>query len=347
MAAFELSGKEKMELFGLSTAELSSMCEGLGCPSYRGKQIAQWLYSKGAHSVDEMSNLPASLRDILKQSSSITRSEIIRESKSADNTTKYLLKLSDGETIESVLLPYSDRTSVCVSTQVGCLSGCTFCATADSGFVRNLTAGEIVDQVLTLQQKGKMRISHVVFMGMGEPLLNLDNVIKAIYLLNDEVGISMRRLTISTVGIIPAIKKLEALDMQLTLALSLHASDDDLRRKLIPLAKKYPLDELIKACSEYAEHTKRRITFEYLMLKDVNDSIQHAYALVKLIRGVMCHVNLIPYNEVDGKQYRKSDKESIAAFRHVLESSGIEVTQRMERGGSVSGACGQLRRRNA
>lgn len=333
-----------MELFGLNSTELSDYCAKLGHSSFRGKQIADWLYKKYVHDIAQMTNLPAAVREQLTGEAAITRSEVVKESRAKDGTTKYLLKLADDETIESVLLPYSDRTSVCVSTQVGCAAGCLFCATAECGFVRNLTAGEIVDQVLTLQEHGGSRVTHVVFMGMGEPLLNFDNLLKAIHILNKEVGIGMRHMTVSTVGITPAIRKLRELDLQITLAISLHAPDDELRHKIVPLSTKFAFTDLIAACKDYANSTKRRITFEYLLLAGVNDSVEQALALAKVLHGIMCHVNLIPYNEVAGKAYRKPSKETIIEFRQALEQEGIEVTQRMERGQSVSAACGQLKR---
>lgn len=344
-----------MELFGLDRAELSSLCEQLGQSAFRGRQIAEWLYSKGAREIGAMSDLPAAMREELARTSSISRSEVVTQSKASDGTTKYLLRLADGETVESVLLPYSERTSVCVSTQVGCPAGCLFCATGMSGFVRNLTAGEIVDQALTLDgemvRDFKSRtisrgVTHVVFLGMGEPLLNFDNVVKALHLLNDEIGIGMRRMTVSTIGIPSAINKLRQLDLQITLAISLHAPDDILRRQLIPMAAKHPLPELMQACREYADHTKRRITFEYLLLAGVNDSPAHASALAKLLHHTLCNVNLIPFNEVAGVSYKRPTRDAIQAFRAVLEEAGIEVTQRMERGHSISAACGQLRRRH-
>jgi len=341
-----------MELLGMTGDELSRYCEELGYPAFRGRQIADWLYRKGACEPSAMSNLPAELRERLAAEATISRREVVTESRAADGTTKYLLRLADGETIESVLLPYADRTSVCVSSQVGCAAGCLFCATAECGLVRNLTTGEIVDQVLTLQERGGRRVTHVVFMGMGEPLANLSNVLKAIELLHGEVGISMRRLTVSTVGITPAIRRLAEMDLQLTLAVSLHAPDDGLRRKLIPMAARFPLHDLIRACRDYADRTKRRITFEYLLLAGVNDSQAQAQALARLIKGALCHVNLIPYNRVQGagkreewERFDRPSKSAIAAFRAVLEREGIEVTQRMERGHAISGACGQLRRR--
>lgn len=333
-----------MELFGATREEIVGFVSKLGQPEFRGRQVADWLYRKSAHDFASMTNLPAALRERLASEATITRSEVVKDSRSRDGATKFLLRLSDGESIESVLLPYPDRISVCVSTQIGCSAGCAFCATAESGLVRNLTTGEIVDQVLTLQEKAGARITHVVFMGMGEPLMNLPNVLAAIHLLHNEVGISMRRITISTVGITPAIKKLAKLDMQITLAVSLHAPDARLRRELIPLSAKFPLPELIQACREYADFTKRRVTFEYLLLADINDSPEQATKLANLLKGMLCHVNLIPYNEVAGKALRRPGKKSIAAFRAILEGHGIEVTQRLERGHAVAAACGQLRR---
>jgi len=284
------------------------------------------------------------MREILSNTCTISRSEVIRESSAPDGATKFLLRLRDSQTIESVLLPYPDRLSVCVSSQVGCAAGCAFCATAQCGFVRNLSAGEIVDQVITMQERAGHRVSHVVMMGMGEPLMNLPDVTKSLGLLRDEVGISMRRITVSTVGITPAIRKLQELDTQITLAVSLHASNDDLRRRLIPLASKYPLGELIEACRDYANHTKRRVTFEYLLLAGVNDSHADAIRLAALIKGILCHVNLIPYNEIIGGEFSRPPGRVIEAFRSELQRAGVEVTQRAERGHSVSAACGQLKR---
>ena len=337
---------ELLELFGLNRTQLLRLCETLGHPSFRAKQIADWLYCKGAKSAEQMTNLPGPLREELTKTATLTRSEIIRETTSGDGTTKFLLRLSDGETIESVLLPYPDRISVCISTQVGCSAGCAFCATGDGGFVRNLTPGEIIDQVLTLQEKSEARISHVVLMGMGEPLLNLRNVLKSIHILNDEVGISMRRITLSTVGITPAINKLAKLDLQITLAVSLHAPNDELRKTLIPYAEKFPLNDLINACRSYANTTKRRVTFEYLLIAGVNDTPGHALELSKLLARTMCHVNVIPYNEIAGKLFKKPSRRSIDLFCRVLEQNGIEATQRLERGEDVSAACGQLKRGN-
>jgi 23S rRNA (adenine2503-C2)-methyltransferase len=333
-----------MELLGLDRNELAHFCVRLKQPRFRATQLARWIYVKGLRDFDSMTDIPTEMRERLITAATITRARIKRKIASPDGTSKFLLELADGEAIESVMLPYTDRLSVCVSTQVGCPGGCAFCATADCGFVRNLTPGEIVDQVLTLQEQAGRRVSHVVFMGMGEPLLNLDNTLKALNLLNNEVGIGMRKITVSTVGITPAIGKLKDMDLQITLAVSLHAALDDIRTRLMPLAAKFPLQELIEVCRDYANHTKRRITFEYLLLDGINDSPQDAQALSLLLQGMLCHVNLIPYNQVMGKAFRRPSNAAIARFRSELQRGGIEITQRLERGHAISAACGQLRR---
>ena len=332
-------------LLGMSREELESLAESLGQPKFRGRQIAEWMYEHNAVTTADMSNLPAAFRATLEADTILYRAKIITESKSPDGTTKFLLELEDGQRIESVLLPYENRVSVCVSTQVGCAAGCTFCATGIGGLARNLTAGEIVDEILTLQGKSERRVSNVVYMGMGEPLLNYDNVIKSIHLLNDEVGIAMRHITISTVGITPRIEKLAQEKLQLTLAISLHAPNDTVRRQLIPIAARYPIHELIEACRDYTNETGRRITFEYLLIHNVNDLLSHAQELAMLLKGILCNVNLIPYNAVEGLEFNRPPQAHVRAFRAVLENARITVTQRLEKGHSVSAACGQLRRR--
>lgn len=332
-------------LVGMTTNELSSLAIRSGQPAFRGKQLADWIYRKYAAELSEMTNLPAAFKDTLNEEMKLHLGSIADVLKSRDGTAKYLISLDQGQAVETVLLPYKDRVSACVSTQVGCGVGCRFCATGMHGLERNLTAGEIVDQVLILGKESPKRISHVVYMGMGEPLFNYDNTIKSIHLLNDEVGIAMRHITVSTVGIVPRIKMLAKENLQITLAISLHAPDDERRAKLIPIADRFPLKDLIPACKAYSEDTKRRITFEYMMLKDVNDSISDAHELGKLLRGIMANVNLIPYNTVEGLPYEKPTSDKIGIFKSVLESVGLIVVQRMEKGNSVSGACGQLRYR--
>lgn len=332
-------------IVGMKTSELESLVVSLGQPAFRGKQIADWVYRKNAADISEMTNLPLSLRNDLQGKMEVHHGSVADVSKAKDGTVKYLLSLDFGHSIEAVLLPYSERVTACVSTQAGCGVGCRFCATGIHGLDRNLTAGEMVDEVLILQRDSLRRVSHVVYMGMGEPLLNYDNALASIHLLNDEVGIAMRHITVSTVGITPRIKMLAKENLQITLAISLHASNDDTRRKLIPIAVRFPLDELIPVCKDYAQSTGRRITFEYMLIKDVNDSIKAAHELGKLLRGTLSNVNLIPYNHVEGLPYEKPTREKIDIFRSTLESVGLTVTQRMERGHSVAAACGQLRSR--
>ncbi len=339
--------KDLHHLLGMTMLELTALAESLGQPGYRGRQIADWIYKRNVSSIQEMANLPAAFRERLESSARLYRSRVAGSSKSADGTTKLLLELEDGQRIEAVLLPYEDRVSVCVSSQVGCAAACAFCATGMGGFCRNLKSGEILDEVLTLQREIPRRISHVVFMGMGEPLLNYDSVMAAVKILNGEMGIAMRHITISTVGITPGIERLAKEHLQLTLAVSLHAPSDSLRRELIPLARRYPLDKLISACRDYANTTGRRVTFEYILIQGVNDSPSHAAELALLLRGVLAAVNLIPYNAVPGLDFKRSSDAAVRKFRRVLEERGITVSQRAERGRSVSAACGQLRRRAA
>ncbi|MCJ7516313.1 MAG: 23S rRNA (adenine(2503)-C(2))-methyltransferase RlmN [Dehalococcoidia bacterium] len=247
--------------------------------------------------------------------------------------------------VETVGLPYADRFSCCLSTQVGCPVGCVFCATGLGGYSRNLTAGEIVDQVLAVQEAAQTRVDHVVFMGMGEPLLNYEATVKAVRLLNSELGIAMRHLTVSTVGFVPGIRRLAQEKLQVTLAVSLHAPTDDLRRQLIP-GMKWSLAEIIDACREYLQQTGRRVTFEYCLLDGVNDGAKEAQELARLLRGMNCHVNLIPYNPVPGLSLYKRPRKSIRAFREILEGAGIRVTQRVQRGPDIDAACGQLKAKN-
>ncbi|MDW8290156.1 MAG: 23S rRNA (adenine(2503)-C(2))-methyltransferase RlmN [Armatimonadota bacterium] len=329
---------------GATREEILQVVRTLGQPDYRAQQIAEWVYRKGAHSYEQMTNLPQSLRQALPQLLPLRRVEIVRAQHSSDGTVKYLLALADGERVEAVFLPYEDRVSVCLSTQVGCAAGCRFCATAQMGFSRNLTAGEIVDQVLTLQQHSGQRISHVVYMGMGEPLWNLQQVVKSILLLNREVGISQRHITVSTVGVVPAIYELAQHHLQITLAISLHAPEDELRARIMPVGRKWKVHQLIEAARHYTEVTGRKVTFEYLLLRGVNDEPHHARALARLVKGMICNVNLIPFNQVETPEgFTRPEPSRIARFRRVLEEAGIAVTQRVEKGHDISAACGQLK----
>jgi 23S rRNA (adenine2503-C2)-methyltransferase len=345
---------KKAPLLGLDTRELRAVAVENSASAYRGSQLADWLYRKGARGFQEMTNLPSAFVKCLGERYSVWRSSLVQKRRGADGTFKLLLKLSDGATVETVGLPSSDRFTCCVSTQVGCPVGCLFCATGRSGYERNLTSGEIGDQVLTVDEQqriyvpvtaGKHGVDHVTFMGMGEPLLNYDQTMKAVRLLNSEMGIAMRHLTLSTVGYVPGIRKLIAEKLQLTLAVSLHAPTDALRRKLVPGMSAWSVADIVEACRDYVEQTGRRVTFEYCLLRGVNDGVEEVNTLVNLLKGLNCHVNLIPFNPVRGLIFRPPSAERVQGFRDILESKGIPVTQRMQRGPGIDAACGQLRRR--
>ena len=345
--------KKKM-LLGLPDSELKELATGLGEKVFRGKQVADWIYRHGCRQVNDMANLPAAFKMKLDESWEVGRSNVEKSSMGKDGTFKLLLRPYYGELVESVGMPYEERFSCCVSTQIGCPVGCTFCATGSGGFKRNLAAGEMVDQVLTVGEvaaRDKMlvpdgRVSHVVFMGMGEPLLNYEATLAAVRLINHELKIGMRSITISTIGYVPGIYRLAAERLQLTLAVSLHAAGDALRRKLVPGMSRYLLKDILAACQHYYSHTGRRVTFEYCLLKGVNDSQAEAAALASLLKGLSCHVNLMPYNEVNQGNLRRPDVSGITAFRRVLEDAGITVTQREQKGGGIQAACGQLRRQS-
>lgn len=329
---------------GATREEILQIVGELGQPAYRAEQIAQWVYRHAVRDYAQMTNLPLALRQALAERLPLQRLQVVRAQHSADGTIKYLLALPDGERIEAVFLPYGDRTSVCISSQVGCAAGCRFCATAQMGFTRNLTVGEMVDEVLSIQQIAGRRISHVVYMGMGEPLWNLQEVVKSILLLNKEVGISQRHITVSTVGVVPAIYELAQHRLQITLAISLHAPDDELRASIMPVGRKWKVQELIQSAKHYTEVTGRKVTFEYLLLRRVNDEPQHARALARLAKGMVCNVNLIPFNQVETPDgFIRSEPERVARFRQILEEEGIAVTQRVEKGHDISAACGQLK----
>ncbi|MBM3941917.1 MAG: 23S rRNA (adenine(2503)-C(2))-methyltransferase RlmN [SAR202 cluster bacterium] len=343
-------------LIGLNTSELCALVKQEGEPAYRGQQLARWIYRQGAHTIQEMTDLSRPLRARLEEKYQVGRARVAAQQRSRDRTVKLLLALHSEEegvpyTVETVGLPYSEYLSCCVSTQVGCPVRCAFCATGRSGYSRNLTAGEIVDQVLTVQEAARDnpppldRVSHVVFMGMGEPLMNYDATLGAVRLLNQEVGIGMRHLTVSTVGYVPGIRRLAKEKLQLTLAVSLHAPNDQLRQQLIPTMTRWGLDEILDACRAYFQQTGRRLTFEYCLLDGVNDNIKQAQELARRLRGLNCHVNLIPYNPVGGTGFAAPAPLRVKGFREALERAGIVVTQRAQKGADIDAACGQLRRR--
>lgn len=344
-------------LLGLNTDELRVLAQEQGGPAYRGNQLAEWLYQRGAHTLEEMTSLPHPLRARLAEKYEVGRSQVVAVQHSRDGTVKLLLAMHDGAKVETVGLPYADRFSCCISTQVGCPIGCVFCATGLGGYIRNLTAGEIVGQVLEVQEvvrnqqtpieSRSRRIDHVTFMGMGEPLLNYEATVKAIRLLNKEFGIAMRHLTVSTVGFVPGIRRLAEEKLQITLAVSLHAPTDALRQQLIPGMSKWSVAEIVAACREYVQQTGRRLTFEYCLLRGVNDGMAEAQELARVLRGLNCHVNLIPYNPVSGSNFYAPSRKRLQSFREILESAGITVTQRVQRGSDIDAACGQLRQREA
>jgi 23S rRNA (adenine2503-C2)-methyltransferase len=334
-------------LVGKTTEEIEALARTLGEPAFRGRQIAAATYKGHARDWEALTNLPKGLRARLAEHLELPACALRSRSEAPDGTVKYLLNLRDDEVIESVFLPYPGRTSVCISSQVGCPMACSFCATGTEGLARNLAAGEIVDQVLLMQSLHPAeRITHVVLMGMGEPLLNYDAVLKAVRLLNDEVGIAMRHITVSTVGVVPNILKLAAQDLQLTLAVSLHAPNDELRSQLVPLNDKYPIARLLDACRTYTDRTRRRITFEYVLLSGVNDTAKEAHELGRLLQNrPLVSVNTIPYNSTDvAAAYRRPTPEATRAFREIVASYGVTITQRQERGHRIAAACGQLKR---
>ncbi len=330
-------------LVGASLDELTAWVQQQGQPAYRGKQLHDWIYHKGARSLSDISVFPKQWRAEVAETP-IGRSTIHYRSVAPDDTVKYLLKLTDGQIIECVGIPTEKRLTVCVSSQVGCPMACDFCATGKGGYKRNLARHEIVDQVLTVQEDFQQRVSHVVFMGMGEPLLNTDNVIGAIKSLNQDVGIGQRNLTVSTVGIRDRIYQFAQHQLQVTLAVSLHASNQALREQLIPSAHSYSIDDLLAECREYVQITRRRITFEFILLAGVNDLPQHAMELAQHLRGFQSHVNLIPYNPIQEADYKRPNENRIQAFVNVLKQQRIAVSVRYSRGLEADAACGQLRR---
>lgn len=329
-------------LLGQSQAQLTAWMQQQGQPSYRGQQLYQWIYQKGVRSLQDITVFPKAWRQENAEVA-IGRSTIHHRSVAPDDTVKYLLKLADGQIIETVGIPTDKRLTVCVSAQVGCPMACNFCATGKGGFLRNLAKHEIIDQVLTVQEDFQRRVSHIVFMGMGEPLLNFDQVVEAIESLNQDVGIGQRGITLSTVGVRDRIRQLAQHHLQITLAVSLHAPNQQLREELIPTAKPYPIEDLIAECREYVEITGRRLSFEYILLSGVNDRPEHAQELAKRLRGFQSHVNLIPYNPITEADYKRPTPQRIQEFVNILKQQYIAVSVRYSRGLEADAACGQLR----
>ncbi len=337
---------DRKDIRSMTIEELKVLMGELGEKPFRAKQVYGWFHEKLVSSYDEMTNLPKSLREKLSAYPINPLKAVDVQVSRLDGTRKYLFCLSDGNVIESVLMRYKHGNSVCISSQVGCRMGCRFCASAIGGLTRNLTAGEMLDQIYRIQVLTGERVSNVVVMGTGEPLDNYENLLRFIRILTEEGGlhISQRNLTVSTCGIVPKIRELAGEKLQMTLALSLHAPNDEKRRELMPIARKYTIEEILAACEYYFKETGRRITFEYSLVAGVNDSQADAAQLADRIKSINCHVNLIPVNPVKERSFRRSAREAVEKFKIKLEKYGINVTIRREMGGDIDGACGQLRK---
>jgi len=339
---------DKREIKSFTLTELKEEMERLGEKPFRAAQLYEWMHKKLARGYEEMSNIPAAMKVKCGESYSYTALKTVRVQESAlDGTKKFLFALADGNVVESVWMRYKHGNSVCISSQVGCRMGCRFCASTLDGLVRNLSPAEMLDQIYAITLETGERVSNVVVMGSGEPLDNYENLLRFLTLLTDENGlhISQRNVTVSTCGLVPEMRRLAQEKLQITLALSLHGATDEKRRQLMPIANRYTLAELMACCAYYFEQTGRRITFEYSMVRHVNDSEKDAETLASLVGGLNCHVNLIPVNPVRERGYVESDRRSVEAFASLLEKRRINVTIRREMGRDIDGACGQLRRR--
>lgn len=336
----------KIDIKSMHLVQLQSAFMEDSLPKYRAQQVYEWLHGKNAQSFLCMQNLPKTLREQLDSKYFIAGCKLeLKRSSKLDDTAKYLFCLHDGEYVESVLMQYKHGATVCISSQVGCRMGCSFCATGQSGFVRNLLPSEMLSQIAAVQEDAGLRISNVVLMGMGEPLDNYENLLRFLELVGDEKGlcIGMRHISLSTCGIVDKIYDLAERKLQLTLSVSLHAPNDDIRRRTMPIAKRWSIDELLKACRYYGKTTGRRISFEYAMIDGVNDSQQDANELAERLRGILCHINLIPVNNVTGAGYTKSGQKALARFENILAQRGFTATVRRTLGADIEASCGQLR----
>ena len=342
-----LDGKENRRIEQRRT-ELKKELENMGEKPFRAEQIFKWIFQEKVKSFDEMTNISLELREKLKQNYTICNFEILRKQESKDGTIKYLFDVLDGNAIETVLMSYHHGYSICVSSQIGCKMGCKFCASTGINFIRNLSSGEIVEQILAVERDNGIKISNVVFMGIGEPLNNYNNVVNAIRIINNPKGINIgaRHISVSTSGLVPGIYRLADENIQCTLSISLHATNNKKRSSMMPVNNAFPIEELLQACKDYIAKTNRRISFEYALAKDNNDNLEDAKELVHLLRGMLCHVNLIPINKIENGAYSKSSNENIMQFRDYLNDHGIVATIRRELGSDIDAACGQLRRKN-
>ena len=327
--------------------ELKQELISLGEKPFRAEQIFNWLYREKVKNIEDMTNLSLELREKLKQEYTMCNFEILKKQESSDGTIKYLFDVLDGNAIETVLMQYHHGKTICVSSQIGCKMRCKFCASTGIAFVRNLTAGEIVEQVLAVEQDINEPISNIVFMGIGEPFDNYENVMKAIRIINHPkgLGIGARHISVSTSGIVPKIEEFAKEELQCTLSISLHATSNEKRSQMMPVNNLYPIEQLMKACKDYIAKTNKRISFEYALAKDNNDNLEDAKALVGLLKGMLCHVNLIPINKIENGKFVKSSNQNIIKFRDYLNEHGIVATIRRELGSDIDAACGQLRRK--
>jgi len=337
--------KQLKILSGMSLDEIEYLTSEMGASKYRASQIHKWIYFKSVSSIDEMTDLSKQFREELKSKALITNTKIKTKQVSRDGTIKYLIEYPDGQCVETVLMRFDNRANLtaCVSSQVGCAVNCAFCATGKRGFIRNLTYQEIIEQVLTIQRDTGLKVTNIVFMGQGEPLLNLKNVLKALDIFNKDFQVGARRITISTSGIVPKINELADLNLQSTLAISLHAPDSFIRAQLMPIEKKFPLDELKKSLLNYVKLTGNRVTIEYILIDGLNDTIDCAKKLAVLLKDLKCNINLIPYNPIKKGNWKRPSNNSIMRFKCLLEHSGKKVTVRLERGSDIDAACGQLK----
>lgn len=337
--------KENIKNYSLE--ELKEKIENLGEKKYRAEQIFNWIYKENVTSFDDMVNLPLKLRETLKEKFDLHIFKIITKQESKDGTKKYLFDVLDGNAIESVLMEYKHGFTICVSSQIGCKMGCKFCASTGIKFARSLEPGEIVEQLQAVERDTGVKISNIVFMGIGEPLDNFENVLKAVELINHPKGLNIgaRHISISTSGIVPKIYELADKNLQCTLSISLHSASNEKRSAMMPVNNAYNIQELMKACRYYIEKTNRRISFEYALAKENNDNLEDAKDLVKLLKGMLCHVNLIPINKIEGGKFSKSSNENIMKFRDYLNDHGIVATIRRELGSDIDAACGQLRKK--
>ncbi len=338
---------EKTDIKSLTQEELVSLVKDFGEPKFRAKQLFKWLQS-GVENFDEMTNIPQTFRDKLNQNCYIAGVKIVRRlSSKLDETVKYLYELYDGEYIESVLMKYEHGYTVCISTQVGCRMGCSFCASGIGGLKRSLTASEMLSQITAAQRDNNIRISNVVMMGMGEPLDNFENTVRFLRLVSDDDGINigLRHISLSTSGVVSGIERLKEYNFPITLSISLHAPNDEIRSSIMRVNKKWNIDTLLKACRDYQKVTTRRISFEYAMIEGVNDSDKCAYELAEILKGIMCHVNLIPANPVKENSFKKPDRGKILHFCDLLIAKGVNATVRRTLGADIDASCGQLRQK--